>query len=63
MQGDEPHVQLGTRCARQMEVSRGTGDVRANGAFTVAARRLSVGMLTLATASTNMPAHATHVWK
>lgn len=41
----------------------GAGDVRANGAFTVAAHRRSVGMLTLAAASTNMPAHATHVWK
>lgn len=61
--GDEPQVQLGSRCARQTEVSRGADDVGANGAFTVAVHRLSVGMLTLAAASTNMPAHATHVWK
>lgn len=42
---------------------RGAGEVGAGGAFTVAARRLSVGMLTHAAASTNMPAHATHLWK
>lgn len=41
----------------------GAGDVGANGAFTVAVRRLCVGMLTHAAASTNMSAHATHVWK
>lgn len=41
----------------------GAGDVGANGAFTVAVHCLSVGMLTHAAASTNMPAHATHVWK
>lgn len=41
----------------------GAGEVGADGAFTVAVRRLSVGMLTHSAASTNMPAHVTHLWK
>lgn len=39
----------------------GAGDVGANGAFTVAVRCLSIGMLTHAAMSTHMPAHVSDV--